>query len=193
MSRMSPASPPYTPAIQAQLDAIMPKGMEPLWLFRVLARDERLFQRFFGAGLLDRGHLSLHEREIVILRVCANHRCEYEWGIHVTQFAARAGISPAQVAATLEPDRALPCWSERERALLRLCDELYAGTRLSDELWSELAQAFSEEARIELLLLSSFYRTVSVLTHSLDMPLEPFAARFPAAHVADAKHARKPG
>lgn len=38
---------------------------------------------------------------------------------------------------------------------------------------------FSEEAIIELLLLAGFYRTVSYLTNSLRLPLEPFAARFP--------------
>ena len=169
MSRISPAVPPHPASVQAQLDAIMPKGMTPLWLFRVLARDERLFTRFFSAGLLDRGHLSLNEREIVILRVCANHRSEYEWGVHVTIYAERAGLTPEQVAATLEPSHEATCWSPHQRLLLRLCDEL----------WSALAAELTHEALLELLLLTGVYRTVSVLTNTLRMPLETFAARFP--------------
>jgi alkylhydroperoxidase family enzyme len=184
MSRISPAVPPHPASVQAQLDAIMPKGMTPLWLFRVLARDERLFTRFFSAGLLDRGHLSLNEREIVILRVCANHRSEYEWGVHVTIYAERAGLTPEQVAATLEPSHEATCWSPHQRLLLRLCDELSAGTELSDELWNALEVDFAHEALLELLLLSGLYRLVSVLTNTLRMPLEAFAARFPGSGVS---------
>ena len=33
---------------------------------------------------------------------------------------------------------------------------------------------------LELLLLAGFYRTVSYLTNALRLPLEPYAARFPA-------------
>jgi hypothetical protein len=49
-----------------------------LVLFRTLARDLRLSQRFMGAGLLDKGHLSLRQREIVILRVTGQCGSECE-------------------------------------------------------------------------------------------------------------------
>jgi alkylhydroperoxidase/carboxymuconolactone decarboxylase family protein YurZ len=181
MSRIAAALPPYPASVQARLDELTPAGAEPLLLFRVLARDERLFGRLVGAGLLDRGQLSLHEREIVILRVCADHGSEYEWGVHVTVFAERAELTREQVAATLLPEVEQECWSQRDRLLLRLCDELVRGTRVSDALWSELAAAFSDEARLELLLLASFYRTISTLTNTLDLALERGAARFAAA------------
>jgi alkylhydroperoxidase family enzyme len=178
MSRISPAAPPYPESVQAQLDRLTPAGAQPLWLFRVLARDDRLFGRLVGQGLLDRGHLSLREREIVILRVCADHGSEYEWGVHVSVFSERARLTPEHVAATRLPQIEQPCWSPRERLLLALCDELARGTRVSDALWSELAAAYSAEALLELLLLNGFYRTISVLTNTLDMPLEASAARF---------------
>ena len=178
MSRIAPAQPPYPESVQKNFDALM-KGAEPLFLFRVLARDERLSARFMGAGLLDRGHVTLREREIVILRVCANSRSEYEWGVHVTFFSARAGLTPEQVAATARDGVADACWNDRDRLLLRMCDELRDGTTLSDALWSELSAAFSEEALLELLLLNGFYRTTSILTNALKLPLETFGARFP--------------
>ncbi len=179
MSRISPATPPYPAPIQAELDKIMPKGMEPLYLFRVLARDERIFARSVGSGLLDRGHLTLREREIVILRVCANNKSQYEWGVHVTAFAARAGLTDEHVSATVKQPSHATCWNAKEQLIVRLCDELYAGTTVTDELWTELHAAFSEEAILELLLLNGFYRTISVLTNTLQMPLEDYAARFP--------------
>ena len=180
MSRMSPATPPYPARIQEELDKIMPKGMEPIYLFRVLARDERIFARSIGSGLLDRGHLTLREREIVILRVCANYQSQYEWGVHVTAFAARAGLTDEHVSATVKQPSDAACWTPKEQLIVRLCDELQAGTTVTDELWTELRAAFSEEAILELLLLNCFYRTISVLTNTLQMPLEDFAARFPA-------------
>jgi alkylhydroperoxidase family enzyme len=179
MPRIAPAEPPYPASVQANLDALMPKGMPPLWLFRVLARDERLFARSVGAGLLDRGHLTLREREITILRVCANNRSEYEWGVHVAVFSAKAGLSDAQVQATLSASVEMACWTARDKLLLQLCDALQIGTQLSDALWAALSREYSEEALIELLLLNGFYRTISVLTNTLQMPLEDFAARFP--------------
>lgn len=179
MSRIPPATPPYPDSVQAQLTKIMPAGVEPLHLFRVLARDERLFSRFFNAGLLDKGHLTIREREIVILRVCANNRSEYEWGVHVSMLAARASLTPEQVAATCSRDIEARCWSDNEHLLLRMCDELYVGTTLSEALYRELAAVYTPEALLELILLSGNYRTVSVLTNTLQMPLEPYAARFP--------------
>jgi alkylhydroperoxidase family enzyme len=177
--RIEPASPPYPETVQARLDALIPPGMQPIWLFRVLARDERLFARSVGAGLLDRGHVPLRDREIVILRVCANNHSQYEWGVHVSIFAAKAKLTEQQVQATLCPESEAECWSARDRLLLRLCDALHVGTTVDAALWSELAAEFTPEGLLELLLLNGFYRTISILTNTLEMPLEDFAARFP--------------
>jgi alkylhydroperoxidase family enzyme len=181
MLRIAPAQPPYPETIQATLAKLLPPGMEPIVLFTVLARDERLFARSVGAGLLDRGHVSLHDRELVILRVCANNGSEYEWGVHVATFSAKAGLDETQIRATLSAELDAGCWSERERLLLRLCDELQHGCSVSDALWSALAAQCSPETLLELLLLIGFYRTISMLTNTLRLPLEPFAARFPGA------------
>jgi alkylhydroperoxidase family enzyme len=176
--RIAPAEPPYAPEIQARLDAIMPAGIDPLVLFRVLARDQRLFQRFMGGGLLDKGHLTLRQREIVIHRVTARCGSEYEWGVHAALFAERAGLDAAQLRSTAHggPDDA--CWSAEDALLVRFCDALHADCTLDDGLWAELRGAFSEEAILELLLLAGFYRTVSYLTNALHLPPEGFALRW---------------
>jgi alkylhydroperoxidase family enzyme len=176
--RIAPAEPPYPPEIKARLDALMPPGVEPLLLFRVMARDERLFQRFMGAGLLDKGHLTLRQREIVIHRVTARCGAEYEWGVHAAFFAKRAGLDATRLDSTVSggPDDA--CWEAQDALLLRFCDALHAECTLDDALWAELHTAFSEEAMLELLLLAGFYRTVSYLTNALRLPPERFAARW---------------
>ena len=177
--RIAPANAPYAPEVQARFDALMPPGVEPLVLFRTLARDQRLFQRFMGGGLLDRGHLTLRQREIVIHRVTAQCGSEYEWGVHAAFFAKRAGLDADQLRSTVHGGADDACWSAEDRLLLRFCDALHASCDVDDTLWAELRGTFSEEAMLELLLLAGFYRTVSYLTNALRLPLEPFAARFP--------------
>ena len=177
--RILPAEAPYAPEVQARFDALMPPGVAPLVLFRVLARDLRLFQRFMRGGLLDKGHLTLRQREIVIHRVTGQCRSEYEWGVHVAFFANRAGLDGAQLHATVYGTPGDDCWSAEDTLLIRFCDTLHAHCTIDDALWIELRAVFSEEAILELLLLAGFYRTVSYLTNALRLPLETFAARFP--------------
>ncbi len=178
--RLAPADPPYPAEVQARFDALMPPGVAPLVLFRTLARDQRLFQRFMGGGLLDRGHLTMRQREVVIHRVTALCGSEYEWGVHAAFFAKRVGLEPEQLRSIVRggPDDA--CWSAEDRLLIRFCDGLHESCDIDDALWTELREQFSEEALLELLLLAGFYRTVSYLTSALRLPLEPFAQRFPA-------------
>jgi alkylhydroperoxidase family enzyme len=179
-ARIAPAQPPYAAETQAAFDRIMPPGVPPLTLFTTLARDARLFERFRGSGLLDKGHLTLRQREIVIDRVTALARSEYEWGVHVAFFAERAGLDAAQQRSLVRGGADDPCWQEEERLLIRACDALQARCDLDDALWQALRGAFSEEALIEILLFAGFYRTVSYLTNALRLPLESYAARFPA-------------
>jgi alkylhydroperoxidase family enzyme len=178
-NRIEPREPPFPPEIQDVLDRVMPPGAPPLVLFRTLARDPRLFQRFMGGGLLDRGHLTLRQREIVIDRVTARCGSEYEWGVHVAFFGPRVGLTEEQLRSLVHGGAGDDCWDDSERLLLRLCDALHASCDVEDALWTELRSVFSEDAILELLLLAGFYRTVSYLTNTLRLPLEPFGARFP--------------
>lgn len=177
--RIAPAQAPYPPAVARTLEQLTTPGDQPLSLFRTLARDARLFARFTGGGLLDVGHLSLREREIVIHRTCALNGCGYEWGVHAAIFAEAAGLDAEQLAAAAAPGIAA-CWASREALLIAFCDAVHARADLDDALWARLAEAFSEEARIELMMLAGFYRTVSLLANGLRLAPEPFAAPFPA-------------
>ena len=177
-ARIAAAQPPFDPEVAAQIDNVM-KGAPPLALFTTLARDKRLFNRFFGGGLLDRGHLTMRQREIVIDRTTGLCRSEYEWGVHIAAFARHVGLTDEQVRSTVRGAAEDACWNDEERLLIRLCDALHRDCNVDDALWSELRTRFSEEAMIELLMLAGFYRTVSYLTNAIRVPLEKTAARFP--------------
>lgn len=180
-ARIAPATAPFAPEVQAWLDRTMPAGQPPLLLFATLARDPRLFGKFFAAGLLDRGHLSLRQRELVIHRTTALCGSEYEWGVHAARFARHVKLTPEQLHASVHGDAGAACWSDDDRLLIELCDALHARCSIDDALWQRLRERFSEEAMLELLMLAGFYRTVSVLTNALRLPLEPDGARFPPA------------
>ena len=177
-ARIAPLEPPYDAKLQAWFDAVM-QGRPPLRLFTTLGRDSRLFEKFSSASLLDRGHLTLRQRELVIDRTTALCGSEYEWGVHVASFGAKVALDEAQILSLVHggPDDA--CWPDEERDLLRLCDALHRDCDLDDTLWNALRSRFSEEAMLELLMLAGFYQTVSCLTNALRLPLEDGAARFP--------------
>jgi alkylhydroperoxidase family enzyme len=178
--RIAPALPPFPPEIQATLERLMPPGMPPLVLFTTLARSPRAFARFMAGGLLDKGPLGLRERELMIDRSCARCGSEYEWGVHVALFAERAGLTRAQVEATVAADPGAGGWSARDVLVLELADALHDAATIGDALWRRLAAEFSDEQILELILLAGFYHTVAYLTNGLRLPLEALAPRFPA-------------
>ena len=98
--RIEPREPPYPDALGNTLKRMMPPGIEPLKLFRTVAWNEHVLERFrtTGAYLLNFGKLEPIDREIVIHRTCARCGCEYEWGVHAAVFARQVGLSE-------EPDR----------------------------------------------------------------------------------------
>jgi alkylhydroperoxidase family enzyme len=179
MPRIAPAEPPYAPQIAAELERIMPKGVPPLVLFRTLARNPRIFTRMFAGGLLDKGALSLRQREIVIDRTTARLGCEYEWGVHIAFFAERAGLTPEQTAATVSGASNAPCWTTDEQVLIGLVDDLVDRRAIADDTWRSLTAHFDEAQILESIALVGYYHTISFLCRGLDLPLESYAARFP--------------
>ena len=155
------------------------RGAPPLMLFRVVASNARAWEKFRAGSLLDRGPLSLREREIVIDRTCALNGCEYEWGVHVATFAEAAQLTEAEIRATVYEGADSPCWSPAERALISAVEALHARSTLSDAEFSALASHYDDAKIFEIILLCGFYRTVSYLANGLRLPLERKAERFP--------------
>ena len=180
MSRITPAEPPYQPAIAEALERIMPAGVEPLVLFRTMARSPRVFSKVFAGGLLDKGPLRLRQREIVIDRTTARLGCEYEWGVHIALFAAKVGFGESEIAATVHGAADAACWAADEQALLAMVDDLIDRHTIRAATWAT-AQAYFDEAQLlEVIALVGFYHTISLLCRGLDLPLEAWSARFPA-------------
>jgi alkylhydroperoxidase family enzyme len=176
--RIAPLDPPYASEVQGSFDAIM-KGRDPLILFRAIATSARAWTKFRAGSLLDRGPLSLRDREIVIDRTTALADCEYEWGVHVAIYAKPADLTDAQVAATRNAPATAPCWSDAEQALIAAVDALHHRATLDRGEFDRLRAHYDDTQILEILMLCGFYRTVSYIANALDLPLEPMARRFP--------------
>ena len=180
MSRIAPAEPPYQPAIAEALNRIMPTGVEPLALFRTMARSPRVFDKMFAGGLLDKGPLSLRQREIVIDRTTARLGCEYEWGVHIAFFAKKVGFGEVEIAATVNGAADATCWTVDEQALLAMVDDLVDRHTICPATWATAQAHFDEAQLLEVIALVGFYHTISFLCRGLSLPLETWSARFPA-------------
>ncbi|BBB62765.1 hypothetical protein UNDKW_4492 [Undibacterium sp. KW1] len=178
MPRIAPLEPPFDIDLEQALARIMPPGMPPLALFRTQAHNKRVLLRMFAGNLLDKGEISLRERELIILRTCARCGSEYEWGVHVTLFAARAGLSREDIAATLCDAPASSALSASEMLLLKVVDDLHETSSITDALWANLEQHFSQAQLLEIISLVGSYHTVSFVTNAARIELETFAARF---------------
>jgi alkylhydroperoxidase family enzyme len=177
--RIEPVSPPFAPKVQALLDRLPAAWSPPFKLFTVLARDERLLLRFAGGavGYLQPSHVTIRQREVLLLRVTARCRCAYEWGMRVHYFTAEAELGDQQIRASVFGTADDAVWTPEDKLLIRLADELHDTVSISDPLWTDLRAAFAEEAILQLLMMAGQYRTVAYIANGLQLPLEPKVGR----------------
>ncbi|CAA0125096.1 Uncharacterised protein [Halioglobus japonicus] len=176
--RIMTIEPPYPQSVQASFDTVMPQGIPPLNIFKTVANNKRVLSRMVNGGLLDKGSISIRQRELVILRACANCKAEYEWGVHVAVFSAKAGFTQEQIADTCNSPIDTGHWSSEERVLIRLVDELHHSAQLSDQAWMDLCEYFTHEQIVELVMLAGLYHAVSFVVNALKVEHEEFAPRF---------------
>jgi 4-carboxymuconolactone decarboxylase len=182
--RIAPLDAPYPEEIERMLAKWMGpiRDRDPLRLFRTLSIHGELASRMgvLGAGLLGNPRVTPREREIVIQRInTARGGAECEWGVHTKVFGENVELNEAQLAATAHGASDDPAWSERDRLLIRLADEIHEAADLSDSLWSKLTEHWLKEELIELVVTAGWYRVISALVNTIRPELERWAARFP--------------
>ena len=147
-------------------------------LFRVFANSLRFLTGKGVVNLLDdQSPLSLREREITILRTCANNKCEYEWSVHVATFANAAKFSPDQILASTQIDA--DCWTPSEQLLINVIDGFCHQGKLSADLLTQFQDCWSVEQQLEIMALIGNYHTVSFVANAATLPLEPGCPTFP--------------
>ncbi|WP_082548765.1 carboxymuconolactone decarboxylase family protein [Variovorax sp. Root473] len=184
--------PPYEPEVAAAIQSTAFKGLSPLNLRLALANHSTLGPAFQAMAhvVLFQCALPERDREIAIIRTGALTRSEYEWGMHVSIYAEKCGLDAVQVREltesadwqALSPTR----WTDKERLIVRMVDELHRHSTVSDQTWQSLCAGWPQAQVIELIFASSFYHMAAFFLNSAGVPLEPGAQRF-CAPVAQAK------
>jgi hypothetical protein len=177
--RIAPVTPPYSAEVQSQFDRLPPSWQPPFEHFKILARDPRLLRayRHGSVAYLEPSHLKIRQREVFLLRVTGRCRNAFEWCLRAHYFADDAGITETQLHASVHGNADDTCWEAGDRVLIHLADELHDTVSISDPLWTELRDAFSEPSILQLLLLAGHYRTNAYVSVGLQVPVDPRVKR----------------
>jgi alkylhydroperoxidase family enzyme len=147
-------------------------GTGPPNIFTTLGQHPRLFRAWlrYSAQLMPFGKLPRRDTELVILRVAWRCRSAYEWHQHVP-LALRVGLTAEEVAGVAEAPA--DGFSERQRTLLAVSDELLTDRALSDETWSAVQATLGNREAIELCLLIGNYQGLASTLGGLGIQIEP--------------------
>ncbi len=180
--RIGALEPPHEPAVAAQLEKMMPPNVAPIALFRTVVKNLPMAEAMtlWGGYELSRAlSLSLRDREIVIDRTCVRCGCEYEWGVHVAFFAAKARLDPDQIGSLTHGDADDGCWAtERDRLLIRAVDALCDHRDIDDTLWAALRGEFDDREILDLTMLCGWYHAISFTARAARVPLEAGSPTF---------------
>jgi alkylhydroperoxidase family enzyme len=145
----------------------------PLNIFRMLAHAETLLRGFgqLGGAILGRASLDPRLRELIILRVGARSPAPYETQQHVP-IARATGASDDEIAAAGRAELDANVLGPRERALLRLTDELLVWPRASDATLAEVRAHFPDREVCEAILTIGYYMMVARFLETTGVDLE---------------------
>lgn len=144
-----------------------------LAILRTLAYHPRLMKPFLGfaTAVAQEGALSRRDSELLALRAAWNCRSDFEWGHHVV-FARVAGLADGEIARIAQGPEA-PGWSEADRDLLRMADQLHARQQIDDDLWQRLDARYDEAQLVELPFVVGQYTMLSMVANMTGVELEP--------------------
>lgn len=175
MHQRRPTSPRVPPIEAVAVKARLAMADSPANAVNVIAtlQTNRTINRSFGEftqTLLFKGSVDARLREIVILRMGWNCQAVYEFGQH-TLFGRSVGLTDSEIYLITRPtDQG--GWTDVERALLQMTDDLYSDDCVSDATWAELEGHFDHSEIIEFMAGALCYRLVSGLLNSCGVQLD---------------------
>lgn len=146
-----------------------PKGLNVLG---TLAHHPELARAYhtFNGHLLFNTTLDLRTRELLVLRVAALRRADYEWAQHVV-LAGDVGLTDDEVVRIAEgPDA--DGWSPLDAAKLRAVDELLDDARIADATWATLAETLDPQQLLDLVFTVGAYDALAMMMRSFGVPLD---------------------
>ncbi len=142
---------------------------------RVMANAQGIFphRSKLSNALFTQIKLDPRLREIAILRTAKVCHSIYEWTQHVPA-ARHVGVTEEQIAA-IEQWGGAGCFSEVERLVLQLTDEVNANVKGRRETVEALKRILSPAEIIELLIIIGHWRQTASVLETIEVDLEDFA------------------
>lgn len=138
----------------------------------------RLGWRLRSGTAADRGL-----RELAILRVAQLTGSEYVWRSHWGA-AVGAGVGEAKVHA-LAGWQGSELFTDLERAVLALTDEVTESASAGDATWARVAEAIDDRQAVELVMTVAWYCCVARVAAGLAVPLDAQHEGVPGLRAAE--------
>jgi alkylhydroperoxidase family enzyme len=169
MKAMTSSAPPRPQPPPPPAEGQQARGSNVLGLF---ANHPALAKAYFtfNGHILYGSSIGGRQRELVILRVAAVRRAEYEWAQHV-QIGREEGLTDDEIERIITGATA-GGWSPFDAALLAAVDELLASARISDATWSVLAAEFDRHQLIDLVFTIGAYELLAMAFNSFQLQAE---------------------
>ncbi len=170
---------PVEEAIRCGKEVGLDERFSSLNAFRVMLHNAR------AAGavaellrtLMFHNKLDARTRELVILRNGWRTRSEYEFCQHV-RVSRDLKMSDEEILGVRDPGNCR-VYTDTDRAVLRMADELLDNSEVSAETWTALQNAFSNEELVELLLVAGFWRMIAGYLKTAKVPLDADVPSWP--------------
>ena len=111
-------------------------------------------------------------RELAVIRVAILNGVEYVQRAHGPVYALQEGLTPEQVAA-LSDWRGSQLFNAQQRALLAYTDAMTENIEVTDDVFDNARQHFSERQIVELTLLIGAYNMLTRFLKALKVDPEP--------------------
>lgn len=114
------------------------------------------------------GDLEQRHCEIVILRVAVHMQSWYEWASHVVR-----GLDNGLSLDEIEDIRTgSGTWSESDAALIAAVDEVASSNIISEDTLARLADHFTEQQVMDIIVLHGMYRTLGCMISTWGLDLD---------------------
>jgi len=147
--------------------------------FNVLLRSPVMAERLRKLGEYLRFESTIPKRlnEFAILVTARIWTAQYEWYAH-HRLALKAGLDPA-VAADLAQGKRPTNMQVDEEAVYNFCQELHTTHSVSDANYKAVLDLFGEQGVVDLMVVSGYYVTVSMVLNVNRSPLPDGAVPIP--------------
>jgi 4-carboxymuconolactone decarboxylase len=123
------------------------------------------------AAVFRNGVLPARERELVILRVGWRCHAIYEFSQHIV-IGSREGLSEQDIATVALWSSPPGSWSDDDRTLMAMTDELCDDDCVSESTWQRLRRRWNNTELVELVALVGYYRMLSGILNTFGVPLD---------------------